>query len=371
MPPCGCRCRGIGSHPRAGRAGDAHECPRPRGPPGRGAVNTVTVTAPGKLYLVGEYAVLDGAPALLAAIERRVSVSVTDSESWSITSPQLGIDRLDLGEGGALPEGIEDALRRRLRLFDRVRSAVAERSAAGPAVHIDIDSSPFFVDSHKLGLGSSAAVAVALTAALAAAYGPPLTPEALFATASRAHTEAQGGRGSGGDVAAGVYGGLLRYTRGEPPAPRGWPNGLGFFAVTTGSGSSTVDLVSRVADFAVRDPRAHRRDLDRLGSLAARVDDALADADSFLELAAEYFAGVETLDRHAGAGIVSERHRELRELATASGAVFKTSGAGGGDLGLVFAKLDSTDQLQSVFTEAGATVIPAPFSPDGVRTGDA
>lgn len=339
-------------------------------------MSTKTFSAPGKLYLLGEYAVLDGAPALLAAIDRRVVVAVTDSEAtWSLSSRQLGVDRLELGEGGILPEGIGRELRAKLELVDRVRAVVAEWAPAARALQIDIDSSPFFVDGHKLGLGSSAAVAVALTAALTVACAggrdASLTPEMLFALASRAHTEAQGGRGSGGDVAASVYGGLLRYTRGEPPIPRRWPEELGFFAVATGAGSSTVDLVSRVADYATRDPDAHRRDLSHLGSLAAQIDDALADADSFLALADEYFRGVESLDLHADAGIVSDRHRELRALATSSGAVFKTSGAGGGDLGLVFAKLDSTDQLQSVFTEAGATVIPAPFSPDGVRMGDA
>ncbi len=35
-------------------------------------LETMTATAPGKLILTGEYAVLDGAPAVVVAMDRRV-----------------------------------------------------------------------------------------------------------------------------------------------------------------------------------------------------------------------------------------------------------------------------------------------------------
>jgi phosphomevalonate kinase len=337
-------------------------------------VSTFIVSAPGKLYLLGEYAVLEGAPALLTAVDRRVTVTLTtpvlrsESESgWSLTAPELGIRRLALGAGAGLPENLDADTRRRLILFDEVRATVDTLAPVTGAFDIVIGSEQFFQDGHKLGLGSSAAVAVALTAALAASRGVTLGPSALFTLAASAHSASQGGKGSGGDIAASVYGGLILYTPGSLPTRVTWPEGLQLFAVVTGTGSSTVDLVSRVADFAVHEPAAHRQDLDHLVSRARRTEKALATADTFLALAEEYFGGIEALDAHAHAGIVTKRHRELRKIAAASGAVFKTSGAGGGDLGLVFAKLEATDHLESVFTEAGATVISVPRSHDGVR----
>lgn len=334
------------------------------------------VSAPGKLFLLGEYAVLEGAPAIVTAVERRAIVTATASDRWRLTARELGIGSLELGPDGSLPAGIEPATRERLRLVEEVRRRVAALVDPVPGADIaplglTIDTSALHEGGAKLGLGSSAAVATALTAALAAARGIDLTRENLFALADDAHRAAQGGTGSGGDVAASVYGGLLRYIRGSAPVPATWPRGLALFAVVTGTGSSTTDLVARVAAYRKRDPGGYRRDLDALSAIATRAGsataDTSADADTLLTLADEYFRALDTLDSHAGAGIVTERHRELRTLAAASGAVFKTTGAGGGDLGLVFAKLEATDELQSAFARAGAAVILVPPSLDGVR----
>ena len=45
-------------------------------------------TAPAKLVFLGEYAVLEGAPALVAAVDRSVRVTVAPAEEdrWSFTS---------------------------------------------------------------------------------------------------------------------------------------------------------------------------------------------------------------------------------------------------------------------------------------------
>lgn len=332
-------------------------------------MTTVRVSAPGKLFLLGEYAVLEGAPALLTAVDRRAAVTATTSGSWRLTARELDVDALELGQDGALPAGLDAQTRRRLALLDAVRSGIfrAFPDTVFPPLDLDIDTSALHHEGHKLGLGSSAAVAAALCAALANAAGVGLSRDALFALASSAHLAAQGGSGSGGDIATSVYGGLLLYTSGETPAPCVWPDGLDLFAVVTGTGSSTVDLVARVFAYRERDPHGYRRDLEALRTLAEGAEGALADADTFLALADQYFHALEALGTHAGAGIVTERHRELRPLAAASGAVFKPTGAGGGDLGLVFAKLGTTDELQSAFARAGAAVIPVPYSPDGVR----
>lgn len=329
------------------------------------------VSAPGKLYLLGEYAVLDGAPALLTAVDRRVRVTVTDSTSgWGLTAPDIGlVNRLALNAHGALPETISHDLRRKLALVNAVRATVDALAPPIGPYDMTVESSDFLLNGHKLGFGSSAAVAVALTSALAAQRGVSLALSALFNLAFAAHSTSQGGKGSGGDIATSVYGGHILFRQGSEPRSVSWPDDLDLFAVVTGTGSSTVDLVGRVADYAVQHPVEYRRDLDNLGSLANHTEDAVKSADGFLALADEYFHALEAMDSRAHAGIVTERHRELRALAAASGAVFKTSGAGGGDLGLVFAKLDSTDQLRSVFTEAGATVIPVSTSTDGVRVG--
>jgi len=333
----------------------------------------ISTSAPGKLFLLGEYAVLDGAPALLAAVDRRAEVTIGDSESgsWQVSAPNLGIGSLALGDDGGLPTGLDAAQRLKLRVFDAVREAVLARAPrlARP-LSITIDSGALSRGGHKLGLGSSAAVAVALTAALAAALDLDLDREALFRLAEEAHRRAQDGVGSGGDVAASVYGGLIRYSRGAVPVPLRWPEELSVLAVVTGEGALTTRLVGRVADYAEQDPARYRADIARLAGLAERAEAALRDPDAFLRLAGDYFTALTVLDAHARAGIVSERHHELHAVAEREGGVFKTSGAGGGDVGLAFSHSgEPAERLAAALAGAGAAVVPLGFFAAGVHGG--
>ncbi|GAB3029404.1 phosphomevalonate kinase [Parafrigoribacterium mesophilum] len=334
----------------------------------------IVASAPGKLFLLGEYAVLEGAPALLTAVDRRVSVTITRPEtaSWQLHAPDLGLPEVHLGEDGALPTSLPAPARATLRLFDAVRAAVAgQPNASVPrSLTITTDSSALSQDGHKLGLGSSAAVAVALTAALARAAGLRLDRAEVCGLASSAHRAAQDGAGSGGDVAASTYGGLLSFVREDSPAPLHWPTGLTMMVVITGTGSSTSELVRRVGDYAHRDPTGYRVDLARLTGLAERAHVALRSADRFLELAGDYFDALRLLDVHAHAGIVTERHLELHALARRHSAVFKTSGAGGGDVGLAFSRSGApARELAASLAAAGADVVPLGFGAAGLEDG--
>ncbi|WP_104084165.1 mevalonate kinase [Cryobacterium sp. Y11] len=331
-------------------------------------MTSVTSSAPGKLFLLGEYAVLHGAPALLAAVDRRVTVTVAPGRSWRLHAPSIGIHHLDLDDEGRLPATLDAQTRSTLRLFDAVRAVLKARAGGGP-FEISIDSADFSRDGHKLGLGSSAAVASALTAGLAEASGLQLDPEALFTLAQSAHRAAQNGTGSGGDVAASVYGGVLSYTVGSPPVPLNWPNDLTVMAVVTGEGSVTTDLVGRVNDFAAQRPAQHEQDLARLIRLAHQAQSALTERATFLRLVDDYFVALALLDDHAEAGIVTERHRELRVVAERAGGVFKTSGAGGGDVGLAFSTSgEPAERLAAALADAGASVVALEFGVAGARS---
>lgn len=332
-------------------------------------MTTVQASAPGKLFLLGEYAVLDGAPALLTAVDRRVSVSITDSVDahWHVRTPGLGTGETVLGRHGELPAGLDAQARERLRVFDAVRTLVPSEAP----LSISIDSTAFFATDNnlnKLGVGSSAAVATALTAALLAADGSAPDPEQIRVLATEAHRAAQGGTGSGGDVAASSHGGLIGYTQDSTPTPLSWPEELTIMAVLTGTGSSTTDLVATVAEFAKREGSRYREDIDRLADLARRAEVALRLPQAFLDLADDYFDALVALDEHSGAGIVSNYHRRLHSLAAGFGGVFKTSGAGGGDVGLAFVPTGAAvGKLGAAFAQAGAQAVPLTFGGRGVE----
>jgi phosphomevalonate kinase len=95
----------------------------------------VGASAPGKALLCGEYAVLEGAPAVVSAIGRRVSVAWSD-------------------ESVPMPPEVEAT----------VRLAQAE---LGPVARtLIVDAAELQQDRIKLGLGSSAAAAAATAGAV-------------------------------------------------------------------------------------------------------------------------------------------------------------------------------------------------------------
>ena len=340
---------------------------------------TISVSAPGKLFLLGEYAVLEGAPALLLAVDRRVTVTVAPSsdDRWhlstlglstpGLTSPDLDTADLTLEADGSIPAGVDVGTRERLNVFDAVRRAVGDAVPVEGALSVTIDSTAFSAAGHKLGLGSSAAVATALTAALLVAAGRSPSREEIRILATQAHRSAQRGAGSGGDVASSSYGGLIGYVQDTAPVSLVLPQDLQIMAVVTGTGSSTTNLVGRVGQYAARDPDLYRADMARLAALAHRAQDAMGSAETFLALAADYFGALAELDAHASAGIVSEHHRQLHSLAADLGGVFKTSGAGGDDVGLVFAESEeSATRLAAAFAEVGAEAVALTFGARGV-----
>lgn len=331
------------------------------------------ICAPGKLFLVGEYAVLDGAPALLSAVDRRVHVSVATSTDrhWHIHAPDIGVIELRLNSDGTLPDTVAADQRKRLRLYECVLSQACIHIGQPPeALSIRIDSGAFSRDGHKLGLGSSAAVASCLTAVLAQAAGQALAQDTLCRHAIDAHRQAQNGSGSGADVATSIYGGVIEFRADSVLAQPAWPAGIDGMAVVTGDGASTPQLVTTVRAYAQRKPRQYAADMGALVRLAEQAHDALADADAFLDLMRAYLAALQVLDRHATAGIVLPQHERLAALAARHGGVFKTTGAGGGDLGLAFARSGSDSlRLVSALHQAGAHIVPLQFAAPGLSAG--
>ena len=214
-------------------------------------------------------------------------------------------------------------------------------------------------------------MAVALTAALARAAGLELDRGEVFELANAAHRAAQGGcrqrrrcRGQHLRRAAAVR-------RDTAPAPLAWPAGLAMLVVVTGTGSSTTDLVGRVAEYAARDHAGYRADLDRLIALAECAPAAACGRPSCS------WSWPPTTSTRCGAWMPTRTPAssptgtvQLRELAAQHSAVFKTSGAGGGDVGLAFSRSGAPAlELAAALAAAGADVVPLGFGAAGLEDG--
>ena len=322
----------------------------------------IEASAPGKVVLTGEYAVLAGAPALVAAVDRRVvcRLAVRRAGGWRL-----------IGTGFATREAWSKADMRRAP--PRTLAAVAGQAL--PArdtpehVEIHIDSSACHLRGHKLGIGSSAAVVTALAAALDALRGaPPHLPKHLPKYLDL-HAGFQGG-GSGLDVAAAFAGGVIRYqARRSAPAPL--PSPLARQAVFCGASTVTAErLAAFEAWRAGGSPPALRRLVDAARSAATSTDDATRFEAAF----GDYADTLARFDRAAQLGIFGPCHEALRALAAEAGVAYKPCGAGGGDIGLALCadqqRIADFHRRVRAAARAGRsrmTPIDLPLASDGVR----
>jgi phosphomevalonate kinase len=257
--------------------------------------------APGKLVLSGAYAVLSGAPALVAAVDRYVLAD--SAKAAEFQAPEV-------------------------------------KAALGDQAPPWFDASALREDGKKLGLGSSAAIVVASLAALELDQEPELADHALcervYARALVAHRAAQGG-GSGVDVAASAHGGVLTARRSggelQVSAVR-LPSALHFDVWACSLAAATAEFLARIRELAVRDPSLHRARLDAQAFAAeAALEAALHDrATDFVTAIGRQFTALGALGEAAGIDIVTREHAELGTLAKARGAAFLPAGAGGGDV---------------------------------------
>ena len=316
----------------------------------------VVASAPGKLILLGEYAVLEGAPALVASVERRAEVSVELSEGRGIVvdAPDIGVHRVELPPPSEPSDQDE-----RLAFVEACLGEVWPRlpSLGEHRLDIRINSERFLSSAGgpKLGLGSSAAVSVALVTALEVAGGHGDGPAVrhIFEAAHRAHRRAQGGVGSGLDIAASSFGGVVAMYPGkdEEPArcePLRVPDGVSLLPVYTGRGASTTELVGLVREYAEREPEAYSTLIEAMTECSNKAI-AAEGSKEFLEACASYGKWLGKLGEVSGADIVSAPHRALGQIAADAGLVYKPSGAGGGDIGLVFA--DDPSRLENARDE--------------------
>ncbi|GFZ27034.1 phosphomevalonate kinase [Lactobacillus corticis] len=175
----------------------------------------ITEKAPGKLYIAGEYAVLEqDCPAVLVAVNQFVRVSISNSKNGRglIHSKQYSQDSIHW-----VRKGDKMVIDNRDNPFEYILSAIAytERYCLEQGIKLrvydlhvnsDLDSA----DGKKFGLGSSAAVTVATVKAILRFYQMPTSNELIYKLSAISHYSVQG-NGSAGDIAASVYGGWIAY----------------------------------------------------------------------------------------------------------------------------------------------------------------
>jgi phosphomevalonate kinase len=301
-------------------------------------VGTPVVIAPGKIFLVGEYAVLEEGPAVLAAVSRH-----------AVAQYIPGMD--------AMSNVVREAV-------ERARAEIGEAASALPPGSVLVNSDDFQHGNQKIGLGSSSATAAAAVGALFESAGVSVEKnrERIYTIALAAHRAAQGGAGSGADVAAAVHGGLIRVERQPAGAPLveslPLPAGLHLVVFWTGQAVSTTNMIEGVQKFAKKDPNAYRQMIDNLRETAEKFVTELRanSATGAVAAAGRYGRRLAVLGAAASVPIVTGTFTRASELAKELGGIAKPSGAGGGDIGIAMFAIPEAARL---FAHA----LPKPLTP--------
>jgi len=318
-------------------------------------VSGVRASAPGKLVLSGEYAVLDGAPAVCMAINRRAKVRITavDGQRHRVSAP-----------GHSSLEGrfvVDDSAIAWLQGEDEYRIVDAVWRAVAPVpmrcLSIELDTRAFVDEASgkKIGIGSSAALTVALAAALTQS-GAVLEP------ALHAHRVFQGGTGSGVDIATSISGGLIEYRRnGAAVAPLNWPTGLAYRLVWTGVPASTRVQLDKL------EKSGHGASRAALFGAAENMARAWRSAAAVMSQYPAYIAALQQFSVDHDLGIFDAGHEQLVSAAAAAGLVYKPCGAGGGDVGILLGNGDEQlDDFMNGRKGPGCQILDFELERDGV-----
>ena len=344
----------------------------------------IAADAPGKLIIAGEYAVLEGAPAIAVAVDvrARARVDALPGTASRLVLPDTGQTFPFRWLAGAPPHWEGEPPGAYGRPLEALAASAYElglspRNAALPACRIELVTAAFHHDDtsghrQKLGLGSSAAVTVALAGALFRhARIPVARREQLLVLCLDAHRRMQGGTGSGVDVATALAGGVLGIfpARGRPAARAARLAAAAPHGGSLGRDAPPDDGHARPAapvQGAAAD--ACGGHLQRLGAVASHVlAPGVPATCAVLDGLANYDQALRKLDADTQLGIYSREHESLRKIALEHVPAYKPSGAGGGDFGIAFA--DSRTAIhaaRSAFEAAGYLCLDAPLGATGL-----
>ena len=292
-------------------------------------MKTVLATAPGKLVLSGEYAVLDGAPAITIAVDRRAQVAIRpqDHGPHRVDTPGLAAaERRFTVHSGTF--GWQDNLPPWELLECCWRAARFD--APGPlAIRLDTRAFRDPCSGRKIGVGSSAALVSALSIALCAVGADESDPRQIV---MRAHHNFQHGKGSGVDVATSFSGGVVEFRVGEPSGRRQpWPDGLHYAILWSGVEADTAARIARLAGAGTHSSRQALAEAATAVVTAWRSSVPAAVLDSLVS----YVVTLERFSADHELGIFDAGHAALVGMARRDGLVYKPCGAGGGDVGIV------------------------------------
>ena len=363
-------------------------------------------SAPGKLFISGEWAILEvGNYGLVAAVNNRVHVSIESGDQISVTAEEFKIHNANAHYENnriSFPD-LDDKSKGIMKLIGEALSVslryLEENQTAPKPFHLTTNSkdTQFEVNGEmkKIGFGSSAAVVVATISAVLDFHGHNSSKDELYKLSTIAHYYAQGKVGSAFDVAASTYGGLFVYSRFDPQwlttrvesgeslnkiVNQEWPSlvieelkvpeNFRLLVGWTGDSASTSAMIKQMNEFKEKNSDEYYRLYNKIASIAKRAIESFKkeDYDEFFKHLKENELALQELGELSGINIETPQLAKLSEIASDYGAAGKLSGAGGGDCGIAICFDDITENnVVSAWEEEGLIPLGVTIDREGVK----
>jgi len=318
----------------------------------------VTTSAPGKLMLYGEHAVIHQYPCLVTAVDLRVYVSIE-----KIKAPMIFIETPKLSEQGQSFSLPLNELFNDQHLHPQTKFIVASiREVFSKYNHLQGLKIQTSGPINSFGLGSSSAVTVAGIYALTNLFNIDISEQELFDLAYSAVLEVQV-VGSGFDVASATYGGTLFYLPTNKVEILQLEH-LPIVIAYSGAKVSTTNLVQEVEQLRFEFPEIIDLIFKNIGEIAtsARIAMLQNKWQTAGKLANINQGLLESL------GVSTPNLQKPIMAAQRSGSFgAKLSGAGGGDCMFAIVSEENRSIVEAAIEESGAQVLHLDTNTEGVR----
>ncbi|MBI5614581.1 mevalonate kinase [Candidatus Gottesmanbacteria bacterium] len=303
---------------------------------------TISISAPGKLLLFGEHAVVYGYPCIVSSVSDRLTVTIYESEKSGVEIQTPGVSD-------------QRFIHAAIQEFEKRFSLKID--------HCMLSTSSEF--SSSFGFGSSSAVTVATMKALSLFTRKNLSQKELI-DACHASVLSVQGVGSGFDVASSLYGGTILYEFGGKRIELLLMNlpGYSFVVGYTGEKADTVSIVKEVAEKREKYTEKVDRIFQAIGDIVLQAKTALEDGDAtrlgiLLNYNQEYLRDL---------GVSSEKLEILISVSKKAGALgAKLSGAGRGDCMIALVSNEKKSAVEDAIEKSGGTVMRVFLGVDGAK----
>ncbi|MGY3703755.1 phosphomevalonate kinase [Vagococcus martis] len=350
----------------------------------------IKASAPGKLYIAGEYAVLEpGNPALIVALDQFITVTLKPAD-------KQGSIRSSYSNGISIPWTRKNGkfyMDERDNPFSYIAGSVTIvesylKELGLPLKYFDltIESELDNKDGRKYGLGSSGAVTIATIKAILQFYKIDYDAELLYKLSAITHLSLHS-NGSFGDLAASSFEGWVAYSCFEKDwvlerlankaislidllkekwpklmiEPLEAPTNLDLYIGWTGTPASTTLLVDTMNDEQHEMNGFYRDFLKKSADCVTDLIEAFkqSNIEQFQEGIRLNRSLLTSLAQKSGVDIETEALLSLCQSAEEFGGAAKSSGAGGGDCGIVlFKKEDDASSMLAQWETHGITNLP-------------